>query len=144
MSSSVKWTPATTVSWVTTRPSGKTAPSASRPEINPRCSSSARSSSSVRLDSGSKPEHVDGAGPRPDAGEAVAYRLGRDSRRAASRLLERLAASEERGQRRRVRATGAVRGFARVAVDGDRNVVAAVEEPVDSLGSMAAGHDDGG
>src|SRR5439155_25013811 len=64
-----------------------------------------------------------------------------DSRGSAGGGLQTLAASEERGKRRGVRAAGAMRGWDAVPLDRDLDVLLAVEEVVDRLVTVTAGDD---
>ena len=85
-------------------------------------------------------EDVDRAVARAELGQAVAHRFGR--RRAAPRAASasEQPAGEQRGQRRRVRAAGAVRRRNVEALDGDLDMLRPVEEMVDRL-AVPAGDD---
>ena len=76
-----------------------------------------------------------------DLDEPVADRLRRDVRGLPRGLLEGQALREQRGERGRVRAAGAVRCRDVVALDGDLDVPLAVEEMVDRIVAVPAGDD---
>ena len=78
---------------------------------------------------------------RPDPGEAAAHGPGRDLRRLPRGRLEVEPPGEQRGQRRRMRAAGAVRGAALVARDRDLHDLLAVEERVDRLVAVTSRDD---
>src|ERR687897_2946892 len=89
-------------------------------------------------------EDVDRPLAPADLDEAVANgRRGRNGR-AARRLHEGISVGEQRRERGRVRTPGAVRCRDVVALDGDLDVLIAVEEVVDRLRPVPTGDDDRG
>src|SRR5665809_76189 len=75
--------------------------------------------------------HRTGAGADP--AKAVAHGLRRDELRAPRSRERLVSVRQTSGQRRRMRAAGAVRRAVRIALPGDRNGLAAVEVDVGGL-----------
>jgi hypothetical protein len=87
-------------------------------------------------------EHVDGAVAGADLDQAVPDRFRGGLSGATGGFLEREAVREERREGRRVRAAGAVGRRHVVARDGNLDMPLAVEQVVDRVVAVAAGHDD--
>src|ERR1700710_3139207 len=81
--------------------------------------------------------------PAADLVQAVADRFRGDLPRPPSRLQRLEPTSEKRRQRRRVSATGTVRGAVGMALAGNLDQPLAIEEEVDQILAVAAGDDDG-
>src|SRR5262245_40409774 len=88
-------------------------------------------------------EYVDRTRPLPHLAEAVPYRLGGELTRVLAGRRQIRAGRQERRQRGRVGAAGAVRGAVGVSRAGDRRHLLAGEEVVDDLLAVAAGDDRG-
>src|SRR5207253_3848849 len=91
-----------------------------------------------------KAEDVDRAAPGADLVEPVSHRLGCDLSGTGRCVLETVAAREQGSERGGVGAAGAVRRLVPVSLHGDRYMALPVEQPVDRVESMPAGHDHGG
>ena len=84
-----------------------------------------------------------GPSPAPSSARPCANRLGRRARRAARRVLERQPAREQRGERGRVRAAGAVRRRDGEPLDGDLDVLRSRRRDGRRRLAVAAGDDRG-
>ena len=87
------------------------------------------------------PQHVDGTFSSTELDETLRNGARRRRGGAPRGIVEALAAREQRGERRRVRAAGAVRRSDVVPLDGDLDVALAVVEMVDGVVAVAAGDD---